>query len=86
MKIFKNKYVFIEKFSKHYTMTITDYKLYNNFWNTIIELLNVDNKKYNNDKEYVIKFNCNNIESLSNKCNFIRVNNQLNKIYDKFDK
>ena len=31
MKIFKNKYVFIEKFSKHYTMTITDYKLYNNF-------------------------------------------------------
>ena len=28
----------------------------------------------------------NNIESLSNKCNFIRVNNQLNKIYDKFDK
>ena len=65
MKIFKNKYVFIEKFSKHYNMTITDYKLYNNFWNTIIGSLDVDNKKYNNDKEYVIKFKCNNIESLS---------------------
>ena len=58
-------------------MTITDYKLYNNFWNTIIGLLDVDNKKYNNDKEYVIKFNCNNIESLSKlltiKKNYYRI-------------
>jgi hypothetical protein len=66
MQIIKNNYVTIEKLTNHYTMKIIDYSVYKNFWDATINMLNIINKKFNNDKEYVIKFNCNNIELLPN--------------------